>query len=61
MIVGIHGRGQTHLENFGKIPGVRIAYLCDIDERLFPESVAKIEAKHGYKPATLACAGAFAG
>ena len=51
-IVGIHGRGQTHIEQFGKIPGVRIAYLCDIDERLFPESVAKIEGKHGYKPKT---------
>jgi hypothetical protein len=51
-IVGIHGRGQAHIDNFGKIPGVRIAYLCDIDERLFAGSVAKIESRHGYKPKT---------
>ena len=40
-VVGIHGRGQTHYNTFGSIPGVRIAYLVDIDERLFPEAVAK--------------------
>lgn len=51
-VVGIHGRGKSHIEQFGKVPGVRIAYLVDIDERLFPERVAEIEKQHGYKPKT---------
>ncbi len=51
-VVGIHGRGQTHIDTFGKIPGVRLAYLVDIDERLFPENVARIEKEYGYKPQT---------
>ncbi len=35
-VVGIRGRGRDHYRAFAKVPGVRVAYLCDIDERLFP-------------------------
>lgn len=51
-VVGIHGRGKSHIEQFGKVPGVRLAYLVDIDERLFPERVDAIEKQHGYRPKT---------
>ncbi len=51
-VVGFHGRGRDHYRAFARIPGVRIAYLCDIDERLFPGAVAEIEKIAGYKPAT---------
>ncbi len=51
-VVGIHGRGKTHIAKFGAMPGVRIAYLCDIDERLFPAAVDEIEQAHGYRPKT---------
>lgn len=51
-VVGIHGRGRTHYNTFAAIPGVRIAYLVDIDERLFPEALDAIEKEHGYRPKT---------
>ncbi len=51
-VVGIHGRGRAHIDAFGKIPGVRLAYLVDIDERLFPEALDRIEKEHGYRPKT---------
>ncbi len=31
-VVGINGRGGSHISGFRKIPGVRIAALCDIDD-----------------------------
>jgi predicted dehydrogenase len=51
-VVGIHGRGSSHIQAFGKIPNVRIAALCDVDERLFPEAVANVEKLTGHRPDT---------
>jgi len=51
-VVGFRGRGRDHYRAFAKLPGVRVAYLCDIDERLYPGAVAEIESLAGYKPAT---------
>lgn len=50
--IGIHGQGFGHIRGFGKIPGVKIRTICDIDENLFPERVAFIEKNFGYKPKT---------
>jgi predicted dehydrogenase len=52
-VVGIHGRGRDHIKGFAKIPNVRIAALCDVDERLFPEAVAEVEKLNGHKPDTV--------
>ena len=37
--VGIMGlsRGRAHISNFAKIPGVEIAYVCDVDQRRLAE------------------------
>ena len=35
-VVGFHGRGKSHYSEFARMPNVRVAYLCDVDERLFP-------------------------
>lgn len=51
-IVGIHGRGREHYNFFSKVPNVRVAALCDIDERLFPQGVADVERLYGRKPET---------
>jgi len=51
-VVGFRSRGRDHYRAFAKIPGVRVGYLCDIDERLFPGAVAEVESIGGYKPAT---------
>jgi predicted dehydrogenase len=51
-VAGIRGRGRSHFQAFAKIPGVRVAALCDVDERLFPEAVAEVEKIAGYRPST---------
>jgi len=51
-VIGFHGRGRDHYRSLAQIPGVRVAYLCDVDERLFPAAVAEVEQLGGFKPAT---------
>jgi len=51
-VVGFHGRGRSHINAFARMPNVRVAALCDADERLFPEAVAVVEKLGGYRPAT---------
>jgi predicted dehydrogenase len=51
-VVGFRNRGRDHYRAFAKIPGVRVAYLCDVDERLFAPAVAEVEQIGGYRPQT---------
>ncbi len=51
-VVGFRSRGRAHYHAYAKIPNVRIAWLCDVDERLFPEGVAEVEQLTGYRPKT---------
>jgi predicted dehydrogenase len=51
-VVGFRGRGRDHYRIWAKLPGVRVAYLCDVDERLFPNAVTEVEQIGGYKPQT---------
>jgi len=51
-VIGIRSRGKAHYQALSKIPNVRIAVLCDIDQRLFPEAVSEVEKLTGYKPKT---------
>lgn len=52
-VVGIHGRGQAHYRAFSKLKNVRVAALCDVDERLFPGAVKEVQDLAGYKPKTV--------
>jgi len=49
-VIGIRGRGNGHIGGFGKIPGVRIAALCDVDENILYKRVQEVEKKFGTKP-----------
>ena len=49
-IIGIRGRGREHFGQWTKIPGVRIATLCDIDESLFASRVTEVEKLQGTAP-----------
>ena len=49
-VIGIRSRGKDHYQALAKIPNVKIAVLCDIDQRLFPEAVADVDNLTGYKP-----------
>ena len=51
-VIGIRNRGRDHYRTLLKIPNVRIATLCDIDNRFFMETVAEVEKLAGYKPGT---------
>jgi predicted dehydrogenase len=51
-VVGFHGRGRDHYREFAGMSNVRVAYLCDIDERLHSGAVAEIEKMAGNKPET---------
>ena len=51
-VIGIRGRGGSHIENFTKMKDVRMKYLVDIDENQFPRRVKQVEDIAGYKPKT---------
>lgn len=41
-VVGINGRGGAHISEFGKLAGVRVAALCDVDLRVLKSKAAKL-------------------
>jgi predicted dehydrogenase len=49
-VLGIHGRGQSHIHEFGNNKSTTIAALCDVDSRLFDGSAKQIEKKTGKAP-----------
>ncbi|MBD1260994.1 Gfo/Idh/MocA family oxidoreductase [Maribacter polysiphoniae] len=51
-VIGIRGRGGTHIDNFGKMKNVRLKYLVDVDENLFKERLDQVEELGGYRPKT---------
>jgi predicted dehydrogenase len=51
-VMGIRGQGSYHLKNYPKLPNVRVAAICDIDERLFPKALDSVEAASGKRPKT---------
>ncbi len=40
-VVGLHGRGQSHLEGFAKVKGTRLVALCDVDSVILGREVQK--------------------
>ncbi|NQT26081.1 Gfo/Idh/MocA family oxidoreductase [candidate division KSB1 bacterium] len=49
-VIGIRNRGKDHYKTLARIPNVKIAALCDIDENLLAEAVADVEEITGHKP-----------
>jgi predicted dehydrogenase len=41
-VVGFNGRGNDHINNFGKMKGVRVVALCDADKAILDKGVAKL-------------------
>jgi len=52
-VVGIHGRGRAHIQEFAKVPNTKIVALCDVDSRLFPEAVKTVQDLQGHRPDTV--------
>jgi predicted dehydrogenase len=51
-VMGIRGQGAFHLRNYAKVSNVRLAAICDVDERLFPKALANVEEATGHRPKT---------
>ena len=51
-VVGFHSRGQIHMREFAKLRNLRITVVCDVDERLYPETLDNLEKTTGHRPAT---------
>ena len=51
-VVGVRGRGWDHVKGYHPIPGVEIAYFCDVDENILQQRVADAEKMDIPKPQT---------
>ena len=51
-VIGINGRGQSHINAFANHKDTRVVALCDVDTRLFDRSVKKVEKASGTAPKT---------
>ena len=45
-VIGFSGRGRDHISNYLKLPGVRIAALCDVDPKVLSGGVDQLKAKN---------------
>ena len=51
-VVGVRGRGWDHVKGYQGIPGVEIAYFCDIDENVLRKRLDDVEKMGLSKPQT---------
>ena len=42
-VIGIRGRGRSHIEGFAKRPDCQVAYICDVDSQYFPACSKLVE------------------
>jgi predicted dehydrogenase len=48
-VVGINGRGASHISEFNKLPGVRVVALCDVDLKVLEARAQKMEGVQKYQ------------
>jgi predicted dehydrogenase len=49
-VVGIGGRGESHIHSLMKLDNVEVAALCDVDEKFLDQRGKAVEEKTGQKP-----------
>jgi predicted dehydrogenase len=52
-VIGMRGQGGSHINPFGKIPGVHIKTLCDVDENISARRAAGVEKEFKYRAETV--------
>jgi predicted dehydrogenase len=52
-IAGLNGRGQSHLHEFARIPGVEITYLIDPDQKVLEARLKDLASLTGRAPQTV--------
>src|SRR5262245_38552172 len=50
-IVGLRGQARNHINNYGKMPDVEIAAMCDVDESILNERLGNVEKLGRKRPA----------
>src|SRR5947208_6690748 len=48
-VIGVHDRGEAHLNGYKNIKGVRIVALCDVDGDVLNKRAASIEGAQKFK------------
>ncbi len=51
-VLGVNGRGKTHIEGFMGTKGVKVAVLCDPDRKVLDQRAGEFEKSYGYRPET---------
>jgi predicted dehydrogenase len=51
-VIGVRGRGWDHVRGYHPIPGVEVAYFCDVDENVLKQRLAGAEKLGMPKPQT---------
>lgn len=51
-VIGLNGRGKSHLAGFGAIPGLEIATVVDPDQKVLDRTLAELAKKAGDAPLT---------
>ena len=49
-VIGIRGRGESHIDAFSKHKDTRVVALCDVDHRLFDGRAKQVEDRQGKAP-----------
>lgn len=49
-VMGVRGRGRGLAVGFAEMPDVKVAYLCDVDERVIEDCSQRVEKNQGEKP-----------
>ena len=51
-VLGVHGRGQSHIDGFQNLPDSEVVMLCDPDAEVLGQRAAQFEQRYGRRPAT---------
>jgi predicted dehydrogenase len=51
-VVGLHGQGWAHVEEYAKLPDAQVAAVCEVDENVLNQRLGEMEKMNLPKPAT---------
>src|ERR1700738_266320 len=52
-VAGLHGRGESHVSEFTRIPGVQVTYLIDPDTRTYASRLRTVQERGHNTPRTV--------
>ena len=44
-VIGLRGRGKSHINGFDALPGVEVVAMCDVDKSVLSQRASELEAK----------------